>query len=68
MLAIAAVLHIVHIIARLLTQQAMGLGTCHMEGIFAAGLIALHAGSVGRFRLLARVLEAEVADLKQSWD
>ena len=65
MLAVATVLHIVHIIASLLTQQAMGLGTCHMEGIFAAGLIALHARPVGRFRLLARVLEAEVADLKQ---
>lgn len=60
MLAVAAILHVIQIIACLLAEQAETLGACDMELLLAVRFVALHAGAkIGTIRFSN--LQANVA-------
>jgi len=64
-LAVAAVLDVVHVVAGLFAEEAHGLGAGHVELLLAAGLVALHARA-DRAPTPLPLLLADVAILKHT--
>ena len=64
--AVATILHVVHVVSRLLTEQAGALGARDMEALVASLPVALHAGTSGSLRFTALLL-AEVTDLEEDF-
>jgi len=63
-LAVAAVLDVVHVVAGLLAEQAGRLRARHVEALLAAWPVALHARAQGGSSL-APLLFAQVASLQK---